>query len=64
MSRLFVKNTFGDDDDDDDDDIQLGTNRFDRNTYYTVSGSNFAYSFSFLRSQRMQSYSAIPKSAN
>ena len=65
MWRLFVNNIFvDDDDDDDDDDIQLGTNRFDRNTYCTISGSNFVYNFSFLRNQSIQSYSAIPKCAN
>ena len=41
-----------------DVDIQLLTNRFDRNTYCTVSGGNFVYSFSFLRNQSIQPYSA------
>ena len=41
----FVKHTFVD-----DGGIHLVTNRFDRNSYCTVSGGNFVYSFSFLRS--------------
>ena len=45
MGRSFVKNTFVDD----DDDIQFVTSRFDRNTYCTVSGGKFVYSFSFLK---------------
>ena len=36
MICSFVRNIFVD-----DDDIQLVTKRFDRNTYYTVSGGNF-----------------------
>ena len=44
MERSFVKNTFVD-----DGDIQLVTNRFDRNTYCTVSGGSFVYSFRFLK---------------
>ena len=42
MERSFVKNTFVD-----DGDIELVTNRFDRNTYCTVSGGSFVYSFRF-----------------
>ena len=38
--------------------IQLLTNRFDRNTYCTVSGGNFVQSLSFLKSKSVQSYSA------
>ena len=53
MWRSFVKNTFVD-----DGDIKLATNRFDRNTYCTVSrgnlciavcGANFVYNFSFFK---------------
>ena len=44
MRRSFVKNTFVD-----DGDIQPVTNRFDRNTCCTVSGSNVVYSFSSLK---------------
>ena len=32
-------------------------NRSDRNTYCTVSGGNFVYSFSFLKNWSIQSYS-------
>ena len=53
MWRSFVENTFVD-----DGDTQLVTNRFDRNTYCTVSGGSFVYSFSFLKNWSMQSYSA------
>ena len=69
MWRSFVKNYF----EDDGDDIQLVTNRFDWNTYCTVSGGSFVYSFSFLRNWSIQSYSALmpvlhllltPKSSN
>ena len=49
MWHSFVKN---------DSDIQLVTNRFDRNTYCTVSKGNFVYIFSFLRNSSIQSYSA------
>ena len=52
--------------------IQLLTDRFDRNTYCTVSGGNFVHSFSFLKSKSVHSYSATydliglltPKSSN
>ena len=49
MSHSFVKN---------DSDIQIVTNRFDRNTYCTVSKGNFVCIFSFLRNSSIQSYSA------
>ena len=51
--RSFVNNIFVD-----DGDIQLATDRLDRNTYCTVSGGNFMYSFSFLRHLSIQFYSA------
>ena len=54
MWRYFVRNIFVDD----DDDIQLVKKRFDTNTYCTVSGGNFVYSFSFLKNWTIQSYSA------
>ena len=53
MWGSFVKNTFVD-----DSYIQLVTNRFHTNTYCTVSGDNFVYSFSFLRNWSIQFYSA------
>ena len=47
MERSFVKNTFVD-----DGDIELVTNRFDRNTYCTVSGGSFVYSFRFKKKMK------------
>ena len=54
MWRPFAKNYFVD-----DGNIQLDTNRFDKNTYCTVSGGNLVYSFSFLRNWSIQLYSAL-----
>ena len=42
MCRSLKKNTFVD-----DGNIQIATNRFDSNTYFTVSGGNFALSLVF-----------------
>ena len=54
MWHSFVKTSFVD-----DGDMQLVMNRFDRNTYCIVSGGNFVYSLSYLRTWRIQSYSAL-----
>ena len=51
MWRSFVKNTFV------DGDVQLVTNRFDRNTYCTISWGNFVHSFSFSKNLSIQFYS-------
>ena len=43
MRRSFVNDCFVD-----DGDIKLVTNRFDKNTYCTVSGVGFVYCFIYL----------------
>ena len=43
MRRSFVNDSFVD-----DGDIKLVTNRFDKNTYCTVSGVGFVYCFIYL----------------